>query len=113
MKTDWSEEICSHEPQQFEQLNPTTYIQRRNVKKVPYTVGENESFEYVCESRFISSDLYEEFMKMLDSPAQQQVINNFHSVSEGQQISDEDMLIIMSAIADLYETVAVLSGITS
>lgn len=110
MKTEWTDELCSKIPEQFEQLNPDTYIQRRNIRKNQTKEDEANNFEsYICESRMISTDVYNEFMEAMESPSQLQIINNFQTVTENQQISDSNTLTIMSAIADLYEMIAGLS----
>lgn len=115
MKTEWQKELCSSYPATFEQLNPDAYIQRRNIVRREAVeddsmIGSDPGFE--CESRYISKDVYEAFMEQLESPSQQQIVNNLTMVQDNQSLSDGNMLIIMSAIADLYETLAVLSGLT-
>lgn len=112
MKTEWSKERLGYQPKQFEKVNETTYIQRKNIHRDVLT---NDSIAsepgWVCECRFISDDIYEEFMEAMDSPSQQQIINNLHTITSFQELSDSNTLILMSAIADLYETIAVLSGL--
>lgn len=53
MKTEWQRELLSYLPPEFEQINPTTYIQRRNIQENT----EMENGGYVCESRFVSEDI--------------------------------------------------------
>lgn len=109
MKTDWTEEQCGRLPEQFEQLNDDTYIQRRNIHRAePKEIDIGEP-GWVCESRMISKDIYDDFMDVLNSPAQAQIVNNLKSVEEKQQLNDEAMVVVMGAIADLYETVATLT----
>lgn len=52
MKTEWKQELTSEEPSIFQKLNPTTYMQRKNIIKT-----ENG---YSCESRKISKEIYGE-----------------------------------------------------
>lgn len=114
MKTEWQKELCSSYPAEFEQLNPDVYIQRRNIIQ-KQAVEDNSMMRgysgFECESRYISKDVYEAFMEQLESPSQKQIVNNLTTVQNNQSLSDENMMIIMSAIADLYETLAVLSGL--
>ena len=35
MKTAWTEELCSSKPEQFEQLNAETWIQRKGIQRAP------------------------------------------------------------------------------
>lgn len=58
MKTEWKEEIISRTPLEFEKVNEDTWIQRKDVKKIP--VGEDGfDFGYRCMSRFISENVKE------------------------------------------------------
>ena len=52
MKTEWKKEHIPSEPSIFQMLNPTTYMQRRNITKTEEG--------YTCESRKISKDIYDE-----------------------------------------------------
>jgi hypothetical protein len=83
MNTEWHEEICSDYPQEFEQLNPDSYIQRRNV------IDSGQG--YICESRIISKKVYDDYVNNLASPSH--IANN------------DNMTIIMEAIADIYELI--------
>lgn len=113
MKTEWQKELCSVYPAAFEQLNPDTYIQRRNI--VRKEVVSDDSMNtgdpgFECESRYISKDVYETFMEQLESPSQQQIINNLITVQDNQSLSDGNTMVVMSALADIYE---VIDGITA
>ena len=64
MKTAWSEERLGYQPSQFEKANDDTYIQRRNIRRDILTDDSTESEPgWICESRFISDDIYEDFME--------------------------------------------------
>ena len=66
MKSEWRLEKCSKEPDQFKQLSPNIWIQRRNIRKAPDTL-DGEDGGYECESRRISSDVYEAIEEERDS----------------------------------------------
>lgn len=83
MGQDWFEEVLSRKPEEFEQLNKNTYIQRRNV--TPF--AEDGMILYRAESRKISKAMYE----ILSANKADVYINS------------EDALTIMSALTDLYE----------
>ena len=60
MKTEWKEELLSRQPIEFEKVNRSIWIQRRNVRQnLNQEVGG-----YICESRFLSDDVKEEVMRM-------------------------------------------------
>lgn len=108
MKTEWQKELCSSYPATFEQLNPDAYIQRRNIVRREAVeddsmMGGDPGFE--CESRYISKDVYEAFMEQLESPSQQQIINNLITVQDNQSLSDVNTMVVMSALADIYEVI--------
>lgn len=100
MKTAWEVEYCgSTKPEQFQKLDPdgNSYMQRKNIEEVTETDGEGNTYtSYKCMSRFISKDVYEEFMDALDTPTQIALMEQF-------KVSDENTLAIMSAIAEIYE----------
>lgn len=108
MKTEWQKELCSIYPATFEQLNPDVYIQRRNIVRRE-TVTDDSMMSgdpgFECESRYISKDVYEAFMEQLESPSQQQIINNLVTVQDNQSLSDGNTMIVMSALADIYEVI--------
>lgn len=65
MKTEWTREQCSVQPEQFAPLNDRTYIQRRNIVRAPEMEGVKDP-GWVCESRKISADVYQEIMEQAD-----------------------------------------------
>lgn len=111
MKTPWREEQLSRLPQQFEQLNSTQYIQRKNIR-LDETPKEDEMEgsepTYLCKSRVISADVYEQYMDLLDSPAQEETKESLSSISESQAEGGNNQLAVMEAIAELYDMVAQL-----
>lgn len=111
MKTVWSEELLGHQPSQFEKVNDNTYIQRRNIRKdtLPGDSVESEP-GWICESRFISDDIYEDFMEVMNSPAQEQIVNNFTTIQNTQAGTDENTVTLMLGTADLYEKLDDIAG---
>lgn len=97
----WKEEILSSSTQEFQKINETTYIQRRNFQKIEDSMG-NEM--YKCQSRFISKELYEDYVNNLNSPSQKDISEGLDTLAQAQVMSSEESLTIMSAIAELYET---------
>lgn len=112
MSAQWFKEGLSDERPEFERLNETSYIQRRNFQKVESENDGEKIDGYTCDSRIISKATYERFMEELGSPSNENVKKEIGNVIKNQQLSDENTLTIMAAIADLYETIAALSGIT-
>lgn len=110
MKTEWREELCSEYPKQFQKLNPTTYIQRKNIRKMESKEGEMGFLGYICESRIISNEVYEAFMDDMNAPSQMEIREKLQKVEESQDLADSNNLVIMSAIADLYEALTALYG---
>ena len=56
---EWTEEFLGREPGEFEKLNETTYIQRRNIRE-----NDNEEIGgWICESRFISVTEYNDIVR--------------------------------------------------
>lgn len=56
MKTEWTKEMCSSRPLEFERVNPTTWIQRKDIQKSEAREDETDP-GYICMSRFISDDI--------------------------------------------------------
>lgn len=111
MKTVWSEELLGYQPSQFEKVNDNTYIQRRNIRRDTLTGDSVESGSgWVCESRFISDDIYEDFMEVMNSPAQEQIVNNFTTIQNTQAGTDENTITLMLGAADLYEKLDDIAG---
>lgn len=84
----WFSEYMTKKPEEFEKLNDSSYMYRKNIQQL-------ENGQWECESRIIGNDTYNEYMRELNSPAQNELM-------KGQKLSDENALIIMEAIADLY-----------
>lgn len=102
MKTKWMEERLGYFPPQFEKVNENTYIQRKNIRKNPETDDGIEP-GWSCESRFISDDIYEDFMEVMSSPAQEQIMYGFTNIQNAQAGTDENTFALMLGTADLYE----------
>lgn len=92
----WFTEYTTSKPEEFEKLNDSSYMYRRNIQST-------ENGQWECESRIIGTDTYNEYMRELNSPAQNELM-------QGQKLSDENAVIIMEAIADLYEAVKQKNG---
>lgn len=104
MKTAWSVERLGRQPSQFEKLNDNTYIQRKNIRRDTLTEDSMASEPgWICEARFISDDIYEDFMEVMNSPAQEQIVNNFTTIQNAQAGTDENTIALMLGTADLYE----------
>lgn len=56
MKTDWQEELSSRKLPEFEKLNETDWVQRRNEEVLDPKENETE-VTYKYESRFLSDDV--------------------------------------------------------
>ena len=111
MKTAWSEERLGYQPSQFEKVNDNTYIQRRNIRRDTLTDDSVESEPgWICEARFISDDIYEEFIEVMNSPAQEQIVKNFTTIQNKQDGTDENTITLMLGTADLYEKLEDISG---
>ena len=66
MKTEWTtEQITGEKPAQLVQLNPDTYIQRKNITQAPER-EDGADPGWVCESRMISKDVYEDIQEQTD-----------------------------------------------
>ena len=74
MKTPWTKEMGTGPyPEQFAQLNADTYIQRRNIEEAPEQEGVEDP-GWVCESRKISTDVYEALMEEYNSATYQALL---------------------------------------
>ena len=105
MKTKWSEELCSSKPEQFEKLNATTWIQRKDIQRAP----EKEDVPdpgYTCMSRMISDDVYEALVEELASPTYQALLDQ----QEAADIVNAEVLLqqaeIQATQADQDEVLA-------
>ena len=76
-------------PEQFAQLNADTYIQRRNIKDAPESEGVDNS-GWVCESRMISSDVYEALQEEYSTPTYEAIL------AQQEAIDDANAMIMLS-----------------
>lgn len=108
----WKEENSSVQPKELERVNSNTFIQRRNITAFEREgVGEGSEKEtgYFCEYRFISED---EYYSLLQQEENNDKVNDNLLVSmeaqaeiyEKMMEQEENQMVIMQAIADLYET---------
>lgn len=65
MRTEWKEEQSSVQPAPYAQLNPDTYIQRRNIRRAE-PVEEGIDPGWACDCRLISADVYAEAVEQED-----------------------------------------------
>ena len=97
MKTPWTTEMGSGPyPEQFAQLNSDTYIQRRNIKDAPESEGVDNP-GWVCESRMISSDVYEALQEEYSTPT-------YEAILAQQEAIDDANAMIMLSQAKIEET---------
>ena len=90
MKTPWTTEMGSGPyPEQFAQLNADTYIQRRNIEDAPEQEGVEDP-GWVCESRMISSDVYEALQEEYSTPIYEAIL------SQQEAIDDANAMIMLS-----------------
>ena len=90
MKTPWTTEMGSGPyPVQFAQLNADTYIQRRNIEDAPEREGVDDP-GWVCESRMISSDVYEALQEEYSTPTYEAII------AQQEAIDDANAMIMLS-----------------
>ena len=83
-------------PEQFAQLNADTYIQRRNIKDAPESeCADNPG--WVCESRMISSDVYEALQEEYSTPT-------YEAILAQQEAIDDANAMIMLSQAKIEET---------
>ena len=113
MKTSWTTEHLTRKPETFEQLNATTYIQRRNIRvddtQKDETMARTET-EYICESRMISKDVYEAYEDDLYSMSQQQTDDTLSDITVTQSESSSNQMTTMEAIAEIYAKLDELSA---
>ena len=90
MKTPWTKEMGTGPyPEQFAQLNADTYIQRRNIEDAPEMEGVDDP-GWVCESRMISSDVYEALQEEYSTPIYEAIL------SQQEAIDDANAMIMLS-----------------
>ena len=99
MKTPWTKEMGTGPyPEQFAQLNADTYIQRKNIAQAPEREDGSDP-GWVCESRYISEDVYEALMEEYDSPT-------YKAVLEQMELMDEANAMTMLSQAKIEDTQA-------
>lgn len=106
MSLSWTKEYAFEPLDQFQQVAPDLYMQRRNGRELP-PASEGEPVQWEYESRTISKEQYEAYMEQLNSPAQEQVVKDIQSMSLNQENLDGKTLITMAAIAEMYEILSI------
>lgn len=107
----WKTENCSSLPKELEMVNADTVIQRRNIIRMEKTAedgSDRKEIFYSCESRFLSMD---EYYTMLQQEESNEKVNDNILTSMGAQAelyekmlaTEENQVVIMEAIAELYE----------
>ncbi len=99
--TEWKSEFLLRKPMSFEWLNENTVIQRKYIEEQSVIQGENTYLSWTCQSRKLTKEEYEAMLDQSYTPFNQKLDK---SVDKGNDYN----LIIMSAIADLYEKIALL-----
>lgn len=106
MPITWKKEYAFGRLEQFQQIAPDIYMQRRNERYIPPSEeGGEGTWEY--ESRKISKAQYETYMELLNSPSHEQMMVDLSQMTTGQEKIDGQSLVTMAAIADLYELLTI------
>ena len=86
---EWKKELCREQPETLQELGKGTYIQRRNITPYERKDGNGEADKgYSCEYRILTKEEY--FAAQAD-------------IYEKLIETEKNQLVIMQAIADLYE----------
>ena len=89
---EWKKELCREQPETLQELGKGTYIQRRNITPYERKDGNGEADKgYSCEYRILTKEEY--------FAALEQENSNKNMLIE----TEKNQLVIMQAIADLYE----------
>lgn len=111
MKSEWHAERSSGKPEQFQQLADDVWIQRRNIRKAA-DLEDGSDGGYECESRRISTDVYETLIEEMQSPTMESVMQTLSGIEAEQAMqgvtSDSNVETIMQAISDLQADVAMI-----
>lgn len=102
MSLDWTKEYAMQPLDQFQQIAPDKYLQRRNGRRIPPTTDTDDE-SWVYESREITKEQYEDYMNVLNGPAQLQLESGIRTMQAGQEDINGQSLVTMGALADLYE----------
>lgn len=103
MRNNWEKEYSTEPLEQFQQVAPDLYRQRKNGYRIPPKSDEEIGETWVYDSRTISKQQYEEYMNALNSPVNEQIRSDFQSVTINQDQLNDNSLVTMSALADMYE----------
>lgn len=104
MKTPWTTEMGTGPyPEQFAQLNADTYIQRRNIKDAPEREGVDNP-GWICESRKISSNVYEALQEAIENKTA--IADNTNALVDLGDVTEGNNSDSESAMAELADMVA-------
>mgnify|MGYP001224057020 CR=1 FL=1 len=106
---EWRKELSRKKPDELQELNKDTYIQRRNIKPYEHDLGNGETESgYSCECRTISKAEYAAMKEQENKDSE--TSDNFMTTMEAQAAiyeklveTENNQLIIMQAIAEMYE----------
>lgn len=108
MKTEWRKEQGSGPvPEQFAQLNASTYIQRRNIEEATEMEGVEDP-GWVCESRMISADVYEALQEEYSSPTYTALLEQNEALDVANAMIMLSQAGIEATQADQDETLAMI-----
>ena len=93
MKDKWKLEKCSTKPEQFQQLSSNVWLQRKNIQKEP----DEEGGGYKCESRRISSEVYEALMEERDSLLME-------VLTDGQEVNEDTIAALLLNQIEIQQT---------
>ena len=93
---EWKKELCREQPKTLHELGKGTYIQRRNITPYERKDGNGEADKgYSCEYRILTKEEY--------FAALEQENSNKNMLTSMAAQAEKNQLVIMQAIADLYE----------
>ena len=99
MATEWKKDRMSFKPHEFENGGKDTWIQRKNIKEVHTTIGEETITEYEADMRFINNKEYDALMSQ-----------KLQETSDNAKDAVDHNISLMEAMGDLYEMVLSNSG---
>ena len=99
MATEWKKDRMSFKPHEFENGGKDTWIQRKNIKEVHTTIGEETITENEADMRFINNKEYDALMSQ-----------KLQETSDNAKDAVDHNISLMEAMADLYEMVLSNSG---
>ena len=113
MKSEWRVERSSGKPEQFQQLADDVWIQRRNIRKAA-DLEDGSDGGYECESRRISTDVYEDLIEEMQSPTMESMMQELSGIEAEQAMqgvtSDSNTETIMQTLSDIQAEIELLKA---